>query len=180
MWAALCGTLACFAAVDTLATPTPGGTLDAQIIAGMASSDALPFTPRIQLLGKLRTEQEEALKLKPSDPLAWERLAYLRLVTQGDMPDAFAALRLSAILSPGEPEELPRRAWLWYRLRSVETASQRAAQDKLWTKAFSTDRDATWKLAVAMHIVPVVGAALQRTDAELYDEWQARIAAQKP
>jgi hypothetical protein len=164
--------LACFASVNLFATPTPTGQLNDHIAAEMSRSDTLDFRPRLELLGQLRPLQEEALKRKPADPLAWGRLATLRLVTQGDMPDAFAALRLSDLVSPGEPEQLPRRAWMWRQLRSVETPDQQAYQDQLWQKAFSADDGATWTLAVTMNLVDEVGAALQRTDATLYEKWE--------
>jgi hypothetical protein len=174
-WAALGGMLSCFAASNLFGTSTPAGRLNEFIIAEMARSDQLAFRPRLELLATLRPLQEEALKHKPSDPLAWDRLATLRLITQGDMQDAFVALRMSDLLSPGEPEQLPRRAWMWQKLRSVETPDQQAYQDVLWRKAFWANRDATWKLANEMHIVNDVAASLKRTDDSLYGEWEARI-----
>jgi hypothetical protein len=179
-WAALCGMLSCFAAVNLFASATPTATLNDSIVAGMSEADGLPLRQRIDLLNKLREPQEQALVRRPADPLGWGRLAYIRLIAQGDMPDAFAALRMSDMVSPGEPEQLPQRAWMWQKLRPVETKDQQDYQDDLWRKAYDANRDETWKLALQMNMVNDVGGSLQRSDPALYEEWKDRMASMPP
>jgi hypothetical protein len=150
-----------------------------RIVVDLKAADGLTGSDHIQALSQLRERQEKALAGEPAEPFAWARLAYLRQATQGDMPDAFAALRLSDLVSPGEPRQLPERAFMWRQFASVENAGQRAYQSLLWTKAFELQRDPTWAIAVQNNIVPEVGDAIKANDVDLYEEWKSRIADSK-
>ncbi|MDP9127628.1 MAG: hypothetical protein M3N08_05145 [Pseudomonadota bacterium] len=129
------------------------------------------------LFQELQGQQERDLAKKPSEPYGWARLAYLRYQTSNDERAAFAALRMSDFTSPYEAPQLPERAYMWMRFRNVESADQKAYQDVLWQKAFSMERDATWRTARQNNIDNEVGQSLKRTDPALYAEWQEREAS---
>jgi hypothetical protein len=141
----------------------------------LGNASALPVDLRLQLLTRLRGEQENTLAGKPAEPFAWARLAWLRLATGGDHADAFAALRLSDLISPGEPRQLPERALMWWQFRDVEDKDQQDYQTALWQKAFRLQPDHAWQIAAQNGIADEVGDALKSgDDPELYEEWKAR------
>src|SRR4051812_37622608 len=78
-----------FSFVNLLGKPEPLARLNEQIITGLASAAALPAAERMKLLIGLRGKQEKALAGKPSEPFAWARLAYLRMVTGTEKKGAF-------------------------------------------------------------------------------------------
>ena len=121
-------TLAGFAFVNLTGHGTPYAKLNDQIVIDLAGANTLEGEQRLQLLTQLREKQEAALAGDPAEPFAWARLAWLRLITQGDKTDAFAALRLSDLVSPGEPRQLPERALMWRQFASAEDESQQAYQ----------------------------------------------------
>jgi len=167
--------LALLSYVDLRAAATPFANLNERIVDELARAETLPGDERLKLLTELRLQQERALAGKPAEPFAWARLAYLRLATQGDAPDAFAALRMSDLVSPGEPRQLPERALMWRQLHAAEDQDQQAYQTVLWQNSFRVGRDATWQLAAQHGITAEVAEAL-RDDPELYEEWKARVA----
>jgi hypothetical protein len=167
-----------FAFLNLTGQLAPFAAQNDKIVADLAHADTLSGTERLQLLTQQRERQEKALAGDPAEPFAWARLAYLRQVTQGDMPDAFAALRLSDLVSPGEPRQLPERALMWRQFASVEDKDQKAYQSILWTKAFRLQRDPTWAIAMQNNIVPEVGDALKQNDEDLYEEWKSRVSDQ--
>jgi hypothetical protein len=164
-----------FAYTNLVSTATPLARVNEQIIANIGGAGALPTAERLKALSLLRMQQEFSLAGKPSEPFSWAYLSYLRSATQGDAPDAFAALRMSDLVSPEEPRQLPERALMWGQLKSVETADEQVYQSILWQKAFRMQRNATWKLAVQHHLVPDVALALKQGDTGLYEEWKARM-----
>ena len=165
-----------FAAINLFASVTPVADRNDYVDDAMHKAVLLPVAKRLALFSDLRAEQERNLALKPSEPYGWSRLSSLRLATEGNPKRAFAALRMSDLVSPYEAPQLPERAWMWSRLRMAEDADQQAYQDILWKKAFSMDRAATWAVAVRGGGVSEVGVSLQLTDTELYEEWKDRVA----
>src|SRR5580704_5838128 len=105
--------LAVFSCINLTGRGTPSISLNDQIILELKTANNPSANQSPDVLSQLRQKQEQALAADPAEPFAWARLAWLRLVTQGDMPDAFAALRLSDLVSPGEPRQLPERALMW-------------------------------------------------------------------
>jgi hypothetical protein len=166
--------LACLSFVNVAGHIAPSAALNDRIVAELAAASPNTGGERLPLLIELRNQQEKALALDPAEPFAWARLAWFRLVTQGDRPDAFAALRLSDLVSPDEPRQLPERALMWRQFAEAEDDSQKAYQNTLWEKAFRMQRDPTWALAKQSGITDDVGNALRQTDPELYEEWKAR------
>jgi len=164
--------LALFSFINLGSTITPLAGLNEQIVDDLTRSASLPGDEHLKLLAELRQRQEQALAGKPAEPFAWARLAYLRLATEGNAEDAFAALRLSDLVSPDEPRQLPERALMWRQLRAAEDEDQQAYQAVLWQKAFRLQRDATWKLAAQHGITAEIGQAL-RDDPALSEEWKA-------
>jgi hypothetical protein len=154
----------------------PTAAVNDRIVADLVNAQAMPTDSRLPQLIELRERQENALAADPAEPFAWARLAWLRLATQGDAPDAFAALRISDLVSPGEPRQLPERALMWRQFADIEDNDQKAYQNVLWQKAFQMQRDATWKIATQNGIVKEVGDSLKQTDPDLYEEWKAREA----
>jgi hypothetical protein len=170
--------LAFFSVVNLSGNAAPLAALNGRIVDDLAGAGSLPFGPRLKLLVDLRERQEKALAGLPAEPFAWARLAYLRLATQGDMPDAFAALRLSDLVSPDQAGgQLPERALMWRQLSIAENPAERAYGAVLWQKAFRTQRDVTWQLAVRNKITGEVEDALKQGDTGLYGEWKAREKA---
>ncbi len=172
-------TLGLFSYINLLGQPEPLALLNTQIVTNLASAAALPADQRIKLYMGLREQQEKALAGKPSEPFAWARLSYLRLATDSNKTAAFEALRLSDLISPHEPRQLPERALMWRQFHQVQTTEQQAYQDVLWQNAYRLQPDATWQIAVRSKITDEVGEALKRTDPELHEQWQARIKEQK-
>jgi hypothetical protein len=166
--------LAVFSLIDLLQNPAPFTSFNEKIIADMANANALPVDLRMQLLMRLRDEQEDALTGKPAEPFAWARLAWLRLATGDDRAHAFAALRLSDQISPGEPDQLPERALMWRQFRAVENRDEQDYQTELWQKAFRLDPERTWKIAAQNGLTGEAGDAIKADDAEQYEEWKAR------
>lgn len=175
---ALASLLVFFSLANIFATLTPVKRLNDRIAEAIPAADAQEPAARLQSLTELRRQQEWALARKPADPFAWARLAYLRLATLNDPRAAFAALQMSDIISPGEPRALPERAVFWWQLRDVETAEQRDYQATLWAKAFSLNRDLTWKTARQYGLVKEAGEALQKSAPDLYEEWKERVQSQ--
>jgi len=170
--------LACLAFINLSGRATPSVKINDRIVTALGGARSLPVDLRLPLLTELREQQEKALSEEPAEPFAWARLAWLRIATQGDAQDAFAALRLSDLISPGEPRQLPERALMWRQFAPVEDDSQKAYQNVLWQKAFQMQRDATWTLAVQNGITNEVGNALKQTDPDLYEEWKERENSQ--
>lgn len=127
----------------------------------------------------LADQQSEILARDPSDIFAWGRLAWLRLVAN-DRRGAFEALRVSDMLSPMESTQLPERAAMWRSLRDVETPGQQDYQDKLWFKAYSLNREETWRIAVAHGWQEEISAALARYSPSHHQEWLERMRAAQP
>ncbi|MGE3623592.1 MAG: hypothetical protein AB7H77_06965 [Bdellovibrionales bacterium] len=152
--------------------------MNEQIVQRLSNTEGLDMGPRLRELKELREMQEKALAGDPAEPFGWARLSYLRLATQGDQQGAFAALRLSDLVSPGEPRQLPERAYMWRQFAAIEDKDQRAYQTVLWQKAFRMQREATWNLALHNDLIDEVGEALKQAVDEpgLYGEWQSRVA----
>lgn len=137
----------------------------------------LPDDQKLRSFSQLLRMQEKALSGKPSSPYGWARLSYLRVMTgQGDR-EAFAALRMSDLVSPYEPLQLPERAVTWLKFKNVETDEERQYQNTLWQKAYATVPDATWKTAQEYGITKYVGQALAHEDKDLGDGWRDRMVA---
>lgn len=166
--------LAVFALIDLFQDPAPYASFNEQIVAELTNASALPADLRIPLLTRLRGEQEAALMGRPAEPFAWARLAWLRLATANDQASAFAALRLSDLVSPGEPRQLPERALMWRQLRVVENKDEQDYQAQLWQKAYRLQPQRTWQLAMQNNIGGEVGDAIKAGDPEQYEEWKAR------
>ncbi|MBV8061242.1 MAG: hypothetical protein JO126_04050 [Alphaproteobacteria bacterium] len=123
--------------------------------------------------------QTELLAADPADIFGWGRLAWLRFV-QGNKVDALAALRVEDMLSPMESTQLPERAVMWRLLRDVEKPDQRDYQDKLWFKAYSLNREDTWRLAQANGWTGEIAVALAKYSNSHYQEWLVRMRAAQP
>lgn len=119
----------------------------------------------------MREKQEKLLTKNPSDPFAWARLSYLRLITQGDKKGAFAALRMSDLLSPYEPRQQLERALMWHDLREVEDAQQQEYQNALWLKAFKLERNATFDAVRQRGLIEEVNNAMQSAPKDLLGDW---------
>jgi hypothetical protein len=165
-----------FAVANLVMTLTPAAEADALIDTEFQDAQALPAGAKINAFKELRDDQAWTLAQRPSDPYGWARLAYLRLATTGDMKSALEALAMSDFVSPYEGPQLPERAVMWYRFRSVETPEQQAYQDALWHKAAIMADDMTWQMAVQNKLVDQAIASLQKTDPTLSREWQGRKA----
>jgi len=164
--------LASLSLINLFSSITPLDQLNERIVNTLAQVMTLPADQRLAALDNLRQQQEYALTGDPAEPFAWARLAYLRISTQGKTQDAFAALRLSDLVSPGEPRQLPERALMWRQLRAVEDDNARAYQTILWQKAFRLQRDVVWQIAQQHGFTAEVGEVL-KGDPELYEEWKA-------
>ena len=164
--------LATLSALNLFWTLTPVAALNEKIFNTIESSSTLPVPDRLSLYSDLRQQQQKALTRKPAEAYGWARLSFLRLATQGNKKAAFEALRMSDLVSPYEPPQLPERAYMWSKFRDVETKEQQDYQDILWGKAYGLSGDATRQLAERQKIVESVGAALKRRFPSLYTDWK--------
>lgn len=178
-FAALYGALVLFALINLLWTMTPAATSDEKIDKEMQVISDLPVRERLSTMAILREQQEQNLSRRPSEPYGWARLSRLRSITQGDPKAAFAALRMSDLVSPYEPPQLPERALMWHQLRAVQTPSEREYQHTLWKKAYGMQRRATWDMAVRNNLVKEIGESLKVTAPDLYEEWKTWDAMRK-
>jgi hypothetical protein len=166
--------LAVFSLIDLFQDPAPFASFNEAIIDELTNASALPADLRMQLFTRLRGEQEDTLAGKPAEPFAWGRLAWLRLATGGDHSQAFAALKLSDLVSPWEPRQLPERALIWRQFRDVENKDDQDYQITLWQKAYRLQPEQTFQIAQQNNITGEVGDAIKAGDAEQYEEWKAR------
>jgi hypothetical protein len=167
--------LGAMALVNVLCSFAPVAGRNQKIYDDMMQSHQLPFSQGIVLLSNVRQEQENALAKKPADPYGWARLSYLRRATQADAKGAFAALRMSNMVSPFEPRQLPDRAVMWRELRDVQSPDEQAYQSVLWQKAVGLQGKETWATAVARGLVGEVEKALQEgSKSELLEAWKAQ------
>lgn len=165
-----------FAVGNLLMTLTSAADTTARVDAEFQEAQALPLAARVEAYRELRDEQAWALAQRPSDPYAWARLSYLRMATGDSMKSAFDALALSDFVSPYEAPQLPERAVMWYRFRTVETPEQQAYQDTLWLKAASLKGEEAWQQAVRNKLLDQAIASLQKTDMQLYYQWMDQKA----
>ncbi len=173
--------LAAFALVNLFLTLTPAARLNEQIDRRLLETADLSGAERLERLNELKDKQDMALSHKPADPYAWSRLSWLRMETDKDQKAAFAALRMSDLVSPWEAPQLPERAMMWRKYRNAQTPEQKAYQDELWQKAFSLRHRDTDDLARINGMRDDVGDALKRRDPALYEEWKAlKAGTSKP
>jgi len=166
--------LAVFSLISLTGKTTPYADLNDQIAASIANAGDLPTDERVELLGHLRQAQENALAGKPAEPFAWARLAWLRLATGSDHANAFAALRLSDLISPYSPRQLPERAIMWRQFHSVENPDEQSYQATLWQNAYRLQPEATWNIAARNGLSDEAGEAIKSRDPQLFEEWKAR------
>lgn len=152
--------LAVFSAINLFASFTPAADQNQKLADDLTRSLSLPFGKRVVVQNALRTEQETLLARNPADPFGWARLAYLRRATAVDATTAFAALRMSDMVSPYEPRQLLERALMWRELRDVQTDSEKEYQRVLWQKAYARQRGATLKAAHTKNLDKELEAAL--------------------
>lgn len=170
--AAFAGMLALFACANIFSFPTSAAALNSRILKAFEEPGASPLKVRPEALTELRVSQEEALAHEPADPYAWARLSYLRMATGQDAKTAFDALRLSDLVSPNDPRQLPERAFMWRDLRAVQTPEQQNYQALLWQKAWLAQRKETYARAEEKKISAEVGESLKKTNPALYEEWK--------
>ena len=164
------------ALINLFDTFTPLTAMNASIDTRLQAVSSLRNDQKSLEYGKLLHMQEKTLLGKPSEPYAWARLSYLRNVTgEGDAP-AFAALKMSDLVSPYEAEQLPERAVAWSKFANVQNKEEREYQDELWQKAFTVSGDATWDLAAQLGLTKMVGDLFARKNHDLADGWRDRVA----
>jgi hypothetical protein len=174
---AVLGVLLAVAAVFNLfSTYTPIADLNASMDTQIKAITDLPADQKHVQFDRLRALQEKALAKKPSEPYGWARLSYLRTVLGDDAKDAFAALRMSDLVSPYEVQQLPERAVAWVNFHAVENKDEKDYQDTLWQKAFTVAPDATWTIALSFNMTKAVGEAIARKDPGLAEGWHGRMA----
>jgi hypothetical protein len=167
--------LAMCAGVNVFGTFTPIENRNEQIDVRLQAAITMPGDQKTAEFQTLKNMQEKALTSKPSEPYGWARLSYLRHVTGDDDKSAFAALRMSDLVSPFEVQQLPERAAAWMKFSNVENEQQRDYQDTLWRKAFTLADDTTWALAQRLNITKYVGEALARKNSDAADGWHSRM-----
>ncbi|MER2519251.1 MAG: hypothetical protein ABTQ34_01010 [Bdellovibrionales bacterium] len=123
----------------------------------------------------LKKIQESALKRSPADPYAWSRLSWLRRKAGDSEQDAFAALRMSDLVSPYEAPQLAERAVTWRSFRNVQTLEQQRYQVALWNKAFMLDDQETLRMAVQNKLTDEVGKALASVNPAAAEDWKSRL-----
>lgn len=123
----------------------------------------------------LKQVQESALKRNPSDPYAWSRLSWLRGKSGDGDQAAFAALRMSDLVSPYEAPQLAERAATWRRFRNVQTPEQQRYQTTLWSKAFALDDQETLRVAIQNKLTDEVGKALASANPAAAEDWKTRL-----
>ncbi len=175
---ALYALLAMLSLLNVFFTLTPVDKSNTAIDDRLERIGFVPAAARPSLFIALIPEQIKNLEHKPSEPYGWSRLAWMYYML-GNMKSALPALQMSDLVSPYEAQQLPERAFMWHRLRSVENADQLTYQPALWLKAYSMGRNATWKLAMQNGLEKEIGASLKITAPPLYEEWKALQAAKR-
>src|ERR1043166_689555 len=170
--AAFACVLAAFACANLLSLPVTADALNIRAQKGLEEAAASPPGDRAEAFKGPLALQEEALAREPADPYAWARLSYLRMVTGADAKSAFDALRLSDLVSPNDPRQLPERAMMWREYKAVQTPDQQAYQATLWEKAWLAQRKETYERAADKKISAEVGDSLKKSDPALYEEWK--------
>lgn len=174
---ASCGVLlAVCGAINIFGTFTEAAKTNERIDARMHAATTLSDKERIAEFNELLDLQKETLRVRPSEPFGWARLAYFRAMTGLGKEEAFAALRMSDFVSPYEVQQLPERAVDWLRYSDVETKEEQAYQDTLWQKAFTVAEKPTWDLALQLGITKLVAASLARRDKKLAEGWRGRMS----
>ncbi len=162
--------MAAFATINLVFTPTPFAERDRRIEEAFIQSLSLPDNARRAAQSGLLEQEQNVLSRIPSEPFAWARLAYLQQTVQGDEKAAFAALRMSDLVSPNEPRQKMERALMWYDLRSVETAEQQAYQVRLWQKVIAMPNTSTWDDLKQNGLVARAESILRTTNPDLYSQ----------
>ncbi|MDR3450381.1 MAG: hypothetical protein P4M15_11670 [Alphaproteobacteria bacterium] len=168
--------LAVIAAINLFSTFTPVAARNEKIYADLDGAQNLPPAKRLDTYNALAYAQAKALAQKPSEPYGWARLSYLRLAEGSDKQTAFAALRMSDLVSPYEAPQLPERAYTWRSFHDVETPAQQAYQDELWAKAYILEPGDTWEMAIQHGIAKEVAESLAARDMTLYGDWKIHMA----
>jgi hypothetical protein len=136
----LAGALGAFACINLFASFTPVRDHNVAITQRFIASLSAPQPDQWKTL---LTEQTALLASEPAEPFAWARLAYLRRTVENDNRTAFAALRMSDLVSSHQPRQMLERAMMWHELRGVQNVQERGYQAVLWARAFRQDREAT-------------------------------------
>jgi hypothetical protein len=145
-----------------------------QIEENFNRASVLPSTERIVAEKILLSEQENVLARIPSEPFAWARLAFMREDVLDDKKSAFAALRMSNLVSPNEPRQKLERALMWYEFNSVEDKSEKAYQTNLWEKVIAMPNDKTWQDQKHRGLVTKAKDILLTTRPDLYSQLNGR------
>jgi hypothetical protein len=158
---------------------TPLADQNAVIAKNLMQSDALEKASRQVEQVDLLKKQVENLKQNPAEPFAWARLAYLRFTAERRPRAAFAALKMSDMVSPHEPRQLVERAFMWHDLRQMQGEAERAYQTELWVRAFDEQRGLMIQTAYKRGLIKEVAAAFRTVDEDLYRDWMIS-EGQKP
>lgn len=169
--------MAGFACMNLFGTMTPTMDLNTKISTRLHAAATLPENRRGSEYNQLKSMQEKALSARPADPYGWERLSYLRNKIGNNDEYSFAALRMSDIVSPFETLELPERAVMWMKFRSVQTTEEKDYQDILWIKSYLQSPEQTWDFASGLNLTREVGASINRKNQGLAASWYRRMAA---
>jgi hypothetical protein len=145
-----------------------------QIEESFNRASVLPSAERIVAEKILLSEQENVLARIPSEPFAWTRLAFMREDVLDDKKSAFAALRMSNLVSPNEPRQKIERALMWYEFNSVEDESEQAYQTSLWEKVIAMPNDKTWQDQKHRGLVEKAKDILLTTRPDLYNQLNGR------
>jgi hypothetical protein len=164
---------------NLFSTLAPQARMNAEIAMRFEAAEKLPYKEKTAVMEELREQQEAALMRIPAEPYAWARLSYLRKFTQGSDEDAFAALRMSDLVSPNEPRQMLERALMWRERAKGGSQADREHLDQLWDKAFDFQPQETWDMAVQKGMITEISAALLRVNREAYGHWQYRIGERK-
>lgn len=174
------------ASVNLLGTFTPTARKNeamirnVQIVASRIAPHPVSLAGESQIIdpevwATLKQIQESALKRNPADPYAWSRLSWLRRKSGDGEQAAFAALRMSDLVSPYEAPQLAERAAAWRSFSNVQTPEQQQYLTALWNKAFRLDDQETLRTAVANKLTDEVGKALASADPLAAEDWKERL-----
>lgn len=179
IWLAVAAAINLFGTFTPTATKNESMIRNVQIVASHLAPQAVSLSKKNDIepavWNDLKKIQESALKRNPADPYAWSRLSWLRLKSGDGDQAAFAALRMSDLVSPYEAPQLAERAMNWRNFRNVQTPEQQRYQSALWNKAFLLDDQETLRAAVVNALTDEVGKALSETDPAAYQDWKWRV-----